>query len=279
MNTFILYLIIGLVWFIVFNASFSKISVISWLSVLLAEETGVPGQNYRPVANHWQTVSHDVVSSTSSHERDPNSQISLYITISCSIFDSNNMMAINYFGCKWLIDIKYLLEMSAMIFCPQSNEFWPIDFTFLACSKLTVIIHWPSYCTVHVYIIILFLIVCGCLEWNESVHFFVRLFILSLDIQLSRGEAWDPINRFNTAAFLCLSQAMTWIFNVILRDPFVFSELKWGVIVRFVDIGGIVDHHCLNFLFIYHMYLLFIFLSLCFISFSVPFSAFVFFIP
>ena len=145
MNTFILYLIIGLVWFIVFNASFSKISVISWLSVLLAEETGVPGQNYRPVANHWQTVSHDVVSSTSSHERDPNSQISLYITISCSIFDSNNMMAINYFGCKWLIDIKYLLEMSAMIFCPQSNEFWPIDFTFLVnCDhSLTLLLYCP----------------------------------------------------------------------------------------------------------------------------------------
>ena len=29
-----------------------------------------------------------------------------------------------------------------------------------------------------------------------------------------------------------------------LVDFFVFSE----VIVRFVDIGGIVDHHCLNFL-------------------------------
>jgi hypothetical protein len=30
----------------------------------------------------------------------------------------------------------------------------------------------------------------------------------------------------------------------------VFSELTWEVIVRFVDIGGIVDHYCLNFLFI-----------------------------
>ena len=73
---------------------------------------GVSGQNYRPVANHWQTVSHDVVSSTPSHERDPNSQISLYITISCSIFDSNNLMAIKYFGCKWLIDIKSVRNVS-----------------------------------------------------------------------------------------------------------------------------------------------------------------------
>jgi hypothetical protein len=29
----------------------------------------------------------------------------------------------------------------------------------------------------------------------------------------------------------------------------VFSELMGEAIVRFVDIGGIVDYHCLNFLF------------------------------
>jgi hypothetical protein len=33
---------------------------------------------------------------------------------------------------------------------------------------------------------------------------------------------------------------------------FVFSELIWlEVIVLFDDIGGIVDRHCLNFLFIF----------------------------
>jgi hypothetical protein len=32
----------GLVWFMVFNAAFNNISVISWRSVLLVEETGVP---------------------------------------------------------------------------------------------------------------------------------------------------------------------------------------------------------------------------------------------
>ena len=30
----------------------------------------------------------------------------------------------------------------------------------------------------------------------------------------------------------------------------VFSEFRWEVIVHFVDFGGIVDHHCINFLFI-----------------------------
>ena len=47
----------------VFNATFNNISVISWRSVLLVEETRVPGENLRPVAGHWQTLSHNVVSS------------------------------------------------------------------------------------------------------------------------------------------------------------------------------------------------------------------------
>ena len=37
---------------IVFNAIFNNISVISWRSVLLVEETGVPGESHRPVTSH-----------------------------------------------------------------------------------------------------------------------------------------------------------------------------------------------------------------------------------
>jgi hypothetical protein len=33
-------------WYMVFNATFKNISVISWWSVLLVEETGVPGENH-----------------------------------------------------------------------------------------------------------------------------------------------------------------------------------------------------------------------------------------
>jgi hypothetical protein len=40
----------------------------------LVEETVVPGGNHRPVASHWQTWSHNVVSSTPRHERDSKSQ-------------------------------------------------------------------------------------------------------------------------------------------------------------------------------------------------------------
>ena len=34
------------------NATFNNISVISWRSVLLVEETGVPGENHQPAASH-----------------------------------------------------------------------------------------------------------------------------------------------------------------------------------------------------------------------------------
>jgi hypothetical protein len=39
----------------VFNATSSDISVLSWWSVLLVQETGVPGETHQPAASHWQT--------------------------------------------------------------------------------------------------------------------------------------------------------------------------------------------------------------------------------
>jgi hypothetical protein len=48
------------------------ISVISWRSVLLVEETGVPRKDHWIVVSHWQTLSHNVVSSIPRHKRDSN---------------------------------------------------------------------------------------------------------------------------------------------------------------------------------------------------------------
>jgi hypothetical protein len=45
-----------------FNATFNNISVISWRSVLMVEETGVSGENHRQVTAHL-------------HEQDSNSQL------------------------------------------------------------------------------------------------------------------------------------------------------------------------------------------------------------
>jgi hypothetical protein len=57
----------GLVWFMVFNANFNNISVISWQSFLWVEKT--------TNASHRQTISHNVVLSTPHHKRDLNTQL------------------------------------------------------------------------------------------------------------------------------------------------------------------------------------------------------------
>ena len=49
-------------WAMVFNATFNNISVISWRSVFLVEETGVPGENHRPrVHLTWAGFEHTLV--------------------------------------------------------------------------------------------------------------------------------------------------------------------------------------------------------------------------
>jgi hypothetical protein len=60
-----------------FNATFSNISAISWLSVLLVEEIEVP------VASHWQTLSYNVVLSTPCHERCSNLTTLVMIDTDC----------------------------------------------------------------------------------------------------------------------------------------------------------------------------------------------------
>jgi len=57
---------------------------------------------------------------------------------------------------------------------------------------------------------------------------------------------------------LCRSQDNTWfpMSNVVVL--LMFYDLRGEVIVCFVYIGGIVDHHCLNFLFIILIIYLFI---------------------
>ena len=50
--------------------TFNNISVISWRSVLLVEETAIPGENHSSVARHQQTLSHNVASGTPLHEQD-----------------------------------------------------------------------------------------------------------------------------------------------------------------------------------------------------------------
>jgi len=56
---------------------------ISSRSVLYVEDIGVLGENHRPVARHWQTLSHHVFSGTPRHERVRTRNLSSDCTGSC----------------------------------------------------------------------------------------------------------------------------------------------------------------------------------------------------
>jgi hypothetical protein len=40
------------------------------------------------------------------------------------------------------------------------------------------------------------------------------IYLLSLEIQLSKGKGWNPINRFNPATLLCRSKTRIMVFHV-----------------------------------------------------------------
>ena len=50
--------------FMVFNATFNNISDISWRSVLLVEETGIPGENHQPAQVPYKLYHIMLISST-----------------------------------------------------------------------------------------------------------------------------------------------------------------------------------------------------------------------
>jgi hypothetical protein len=61
--------------FMMFNATFNNISIISWQSVLLVEETGIPGEKHPPAASHWQNFITKCCIKYTCHEQDSNSQL------------------------------------------------------------------------------------------------------------------------------------------------------------------------------------------------------------
>ena len=53
----------------------------------------------------------------------------------------------------------------------------------------------------------------------------IPLTIVTTSDKEGEGRGWDPINYCNPATFFCLSQAMTWISNVICMGFFFYSMI------------------------------------------------------
>ena len=90
-------------------ATFNNISIISWRSVLLIEETGVPEENNRPATSHWQTLSHSVVSSTSCHELDSNSST---LVVICVLWTNSSMFVLNFEQGNFSLMEKKFIQIS-----------------------------------------------------------------------------------------------------------------------------------------------------------------------
>jgi hypothetical protein len=114
----------------VFNATFNNISVISWWSLLLVEETRVPGENHRPATSHWQTLSHNVVSSTYRHEWDSNSQLYTgdkqiaQVVVNCFPLNSIKSEGLNYTSSLSTLSIP-----DEGFYSPRQNTFFLIENT------------------------------------------------------------------------------------------------------------------------------------------------------
>ena len=122
---------------------------------------------------------------------------------------------------------KCVYDLRVMIFNQQIVQ-----------SYLTVNIHWPCFVLLIIILSVLFVIVCGHLEWKQICSDFFCLFIsvLLFHIQSSGEDGWNPIN---TAICSCLSQGRTWIFIGTRRVLLSINDLRCEVIVHVVDICGI----------------------------------------
>ena len=121
-------------------------------------------------------------------------------------------------------------------------------FTFLAISQLTTGIHWPCYCTVHV-MLSLSCVRSSWVEANMCMQVFIYCVLIYIYIGL-RGRVGMPLSGLNPSCYCSCRKPGSGFTTSYLVVFFMLRKLKWDVIGRFVDIGGIVDLHCLIFLFI-----------------------------
>ena len=125
--------------------------------------------------------------------------------------------------------------MTLLLYCPC-----------LFCHSLTLLLYCPCLCYHS------FFIVCGLFEWMQICAGFYHLFIFVLSWRLNykRYIQDDPINWLYLPHFCaCPKQESGFPMSYVVVF-FAFKCWRWKVVVRFVDISGIVGHHCLIFLFI-----------------------------
>ena len=82
---------------------------------------------------------------------------------------------------------------------------------------------------------------------NKYNRFFIHVYVLPLEIHLSKRMVGVPLPGLPPPhLYACPNPRPGFSTSLNVEVILVFSELRRAVIVRFVYIGRIVDHHCLE---------------------------------
>ena len=114
----------------VFNTIFNNVSVISWRSVLLMEETRVPGENHR----HWQTLwwRKPIVTKYSNTKYPAHHSVKLVLKYTVELVQSNTwvfrhpVISKNIYGPKVFLLTKIKPEYSDILYNPDTFP-WSLD--------------------------------------------------------------------------------------------------------------------------------------------------------
>ena len=133
---------------VLLNATFNNISVVSWRSGLLVEETrettDLPPvidkpekpptcrqsltnrRNHRPAASHWQTLSHKVASSTTRHVCDMNwlvigTDCTSSCNSNCHMITTTTAPQLVFKACSFW-PVHYVCKQLELKYC----SFWPV---------------------------------------------------------------------------------------------------------------------------------------------------------
>ena len=124
---------------------------------------------------------------------------------------------------------------------------------FLNVKHCLSFLFWPLYCLSFDFwlMIILFL----CLFHTLVVFMYIQRWEVIVDfviitVQIKSWGERVPLTDLTPPPFCACPKPGPGFTTSYVMVFLVFSELRWEVIVHFVDIVGIVNHHCLNYLFI-----------------------------
>ena len=138
---------------------------------------------------------------------------------------------ISVISCSWLIDIKSVRSISYDYFV-QSVMVCNQQILPSASSQLTMRIHWPCYCIVHVcYFFVIVYMWSVLVEVDLRIFFILHLYMYIYCHWRSNYQGRKvviPLTGLTTPHCCACPKARIWISNVICHVFFMFKSVLWG---------------------------------------------------